>query len=89
MQEYVTNPATSRGYKFDLRIHTIIVSLDPYVAYVFDDGIVKQTSLKYEHPNAANKHRFDMHITNRVKNSHNFYEKPCKLEKDLDVWIDF
>ena len=39
LQEYVMNPMTYQGNKFDLRVWTMVTSLDPLRLYLLGTGI--------------------------------------------------
>ena len=54
VQEYISNPLLIEGYKFDLRIYVLLTSVDPLTFYIFDDGIVRMSTQKYEAPNKGN-----------------------------------
>ena len=47
LQEYVMNPMTFQGHKFDLRIWAICTSLDPLRVYLMGSGIPKVSQWKY------------------------------------------
>lgn len=71
-----------RGFKFDLRIYLLITSIDPLIAYEYDDGYAKLASKPYFPPTVENKDMLDMHLTNRGFNEKNWVRKPCWLLKD-------
>ena len=48
MQKYVENPCLINGKKFDLRIYVVITSFDPLLVYVFNDGLVRICTKKYD-----------------------------------------
>ena len=47
LQEYLMNPMTYRGHKFDLRIWAIVTSLDPLRVYLLGTGIPKVSQWVY------------------------------------------
>jgi len=47
LQEYVMNPMTYQGNKFDLRVWTMVTSLDPLRIYLLGTGIPKVSQWKY------------------------------------------
>lgn len=54
MQEYVEKPYLLDGYKFDLRIYVLITSCDPLRVFLFNDGLVRMSTEKYQNPSEAN-----------------------------------
>ena len=54
MQRYLANPMTIEGFKFDLRIYVIMTCCSPLTLYIFDEGIVRMGTEKYEKPHKTN-----------------------------------
>ena len=52
LQEYVMNPMTYQGNKFDLRVWTMVTSLDPLRIYLLGTGIPKVYSSICMHPHS-------------------------------------
>ena len=48
MQKYLSNPYLINGLKFDLRIYVYVSSYDPLRVYIFNDGLTRFASRKYE-----------------------------------------
>eukprot|EP00817_Percolomonadidae_sp_ATCC50343_P006712 CAMPEP_0117428350 /NCGR_PEP_ID=MMETSP0758-20121206/8085_1 /TAXON_ID=63605 /ORGANISM="Percolomonas cosmopolitus, Strain AE-1 (ATCC 50343)" /LENGTH=589 /DNA_ID=CAMNT_0005214673 /DNA_START=189 /DNA_END=1954 /DNA_ORIENTATION=+ len=71
IQEYLPKPYLVDGYKFDLRIYILIVSLSPLKIYIFKDGLVRMCTQKYEAPTAANLDASYMHLSNYSLNKQN------------------
>ena len=71
VQEYIANPLLYRdtGQKFDLRVYVLIKSLSPLSVYVFEEGLVRVASTKYETPTELNCNTATMHLTNSHINS--------------------
>lgn len=62
-------------YKFDLRIYVLLASVSPLTFYIFDEGICRMSTQKYEQPNRANIQNVFLHLTNYSinKNAPNFF----------------
>lgn len=55
------------GFKFDIRVYVLLTSLDPVIAYVYEDGLVRIATEKYsEHPSSARDPC--VHVTNFAVN---------------------
>lgn len=68
VQKYLSNPLLMDGYKFDLRIYTVVTSVDPLRIYLFQEGIARFCTSKYSL--AKLKNRFS-HLTNYSVNKTN------------------
>ncbi|CAG2193523.1 TTLL7 [Mytilus edulis] len=76
VQEYIEKPFLLDGYKFDLRIYVLITSCDPLRVFLFNDGLVRMSTEKYQNPAESNINHMYMHLTNYSVNKHNeYYEK--------------
>ena len=69
-QVYISRPYLIDGYKFDLRIYTLITSCDPLRIYVYREGLVRFATSKYKEPNSVNVSNVYMHLTNYAVNKH-------------------
>lgn len=47
MQQYIHNPMTINGFKFDLRVYVGVTSYDPLRVYVYQDGFVRFATESY------------------------------------------
>ena len=54
VQLYVDNPFLIDGYKFDLRVYALIVSVDPIRILLFKDGLVRLCTEPYKKPSNRN-----------------------------------
>lgn len=63
VQRYIANPHLLDGYKYSLRFYVLIVSVEPLVAYLFDDGFTKLASRPFSLAAADRADRF-RHLTN-------------------------
>ena len=46
--EYISNPLTFNGFKFDLRLYVAITSINPLRLYVYEEGLVRFATCKYK-----------------------------------------
>lgn len=71
VQEYLSNPCLlHNGHKFDLRIYVLLTSINPLRLYIYEDGLVRFASTKYDHSNVEILDQF-MHLTNYFVNKKN------------------
>ncbi|CAM9616382.1 unnamed protein product [Choristocarpus tenellus] len=70
-QRYLLNPLLIDGYKFDLRLYVLITNVDPLRLFIFDDGLVRICTEKFEVPCKANIDKLCMHLTNYSVNKGN------------------
>ena len=75
---YVSNPLLIDQLKFDLRIYVVVTSINPMRIYVYEDGLTRFATTKYEAPknNGANEDLNKMkgkfcHLTNYSLNKYN------------------
>ena len=64
MQEYLDKPLLVDAKKFDLRIYVLVTSLDPMVAFIADEALVRFCTEVYEKPQRDNMHKILQHLTN-------------------------
>ena len=73
--QYVDNPLLIDGYKFDLRIYVGLMSINPLRIYIYEDGLVRFATQKYQsslNSNASNaKAQKYVHLTNYSLNKNN------------------
>jgi hypothetical protein len=48
VQEYILNPYLLGGYKFDLRLYVLVSSYWPLRAYIYEKGLVRFSTQKYD-----------------------------------------
>lgn len=58
------------GYKFDLRVYTLITSVDPLRIFVYNEGLARFATSKYKEPTLHNTSNVYMHLTNYAVNKH-------------------
>ncbi|KAI9188013.1 Tubulin polyglutamylase ttll6 [Blastocladiella emersonii ATCC 22665] len=65
VQQYIERPMLIDGYKFDLRVYALITHCDPLRVYVYKEGLARFATEPYgTGPDATNRHRVCMHLTN-------------------------
>lgn len=65
------------GYKFDLRVYTLITCVDPLRIYVYNEGLARFATNKYVEPSPGNAHDLYMHLTNYSVNRRNSQYDLC------------
>ncbi|XP_060649358.1 tubulin polyglutamylase TTLL13 isoform X1 [Drosophila nasuta] len=76
-QTYVYRPLLIDGYKFDLRVYTLITSVDPLRIYVYNEGLARFATNKYVEPTPGNANDLYMHLTNYSVNKRNSQYDLC------------
>ncbi|MPC12275.1 Tubulin polyglutamylase TTLL5 [Portunus trituberculatus] len=59
---YIESPLLVDGYKCDLRLYVGVTSLDPLVVYLYEEGLVRLATVKYQH--GKNLWNPCIHLTN-------------------------
>ncbi|KMY95161.1 tubulin polyglutamylase ttll6 [Drosophila simulans] len=70
-QTYIERPLLIDGYKFDLRVYTLVTSVDPLRIFVYNEGLARFATQKYVPPTTGNSHNVFMHLTNYCLNRRN------------------
>jgi len=70
---YIHNPLLIDGFKFDVRVYVAVTSYDPLLIYLFEEGLTRFATVKYEKANRHLKNQM-MHLTNYSinKKSHDY-----------------
>jgi hypothetical protein len=55
VSEYIDNPMLIDGFKFDLRIYVALTSINPLRIYIYEDGLVRFATVKYNSNIAGSK----------------------------------
>lgn len=63
-QLYLRKPLLIDGFKFDLRVYTLITSLDPLRIYIYNEGLTRFATKPYKIPARHNTTNTFMHLTN-------------------------
>lgn len=61
VQQYIQNPLLIDGYKWDLRIYVAVTSINPLRIYVYEEGLCRFASEKYDTSDLKNVFS---HLTN-------------------------
>lgn len=69
-QVYLCKPLLIDNFKFDLRVYTLITSLEPLRVFVYNEGLARFATSKYREPNTVNTSNVFMHLTNYSVNRH-------------------
>ncbi|KFB45854.1 AGAP002623-PA-like protein [Anopheles sinensis] len=69
-QVYITKPLLIDGYKFDLRVYTLVTSTDPLRIFVYNEGLARFATNKYKEPCVTNASNNFMHLTNYSVNKY-------------------
>ena len=68
VSEYISNPLLINSLKFDLRIYVAITSVNPLIIYVYEDGLTRFATEKYNNDDTSNVY---VHLTNYSINKFN------------------
>jgi len=73
VSNYIGNPLTIDGLKFDLRIYVAITNLNPLRIYMHEEGLVRFATEIYEPPENSSKTGLNqfIHLTNYSINKQN------------------
>eukprot|EP01006_Ploeotia_vitrea_P006492 TRINITY_DN1332_c0_g1_i1.p1 TRINITY_DN1332_c0_g1~~TRINITY_DN1332_c0_g1_i1.p1 ORF type:complete len:629 (-),score=39.49 TRINITY_DN1332_c0_g1_i1:94-1980(-) len=64
VQEYLPDPLLLDGYKFDMRLYVLVMSVYPVRALLCREGLVRVCTQVYEKPSGRNLHKVNAHLTN-------------------------
>eukprot|EP00613_Pedinella_sp_CCMP2098_P082494 CAMPEP_0171995772 /NCGR_PEP_ID=MMETSP0993-20121228/279641_1 /TAXON_ID=483369 /ORGANISM="non described non described, Strain CCMP2098" /LENGTH=296 /DNA_ID=CAMNT_0012648883 /DNA_START=84 /DNA_END=971 /DNA_ORIENTATION=+ len=71
VQEYVANAMLLDGFKFDLRMYVLVLSVDPLRVYLAREGMARLCSEPYQLPEESNLKNVYQHMTNYSLNKKN------------------
>ncbi|RUS70785.1 hypothetical protein EGW08_021453, partial [Elysia chlorotica] len=63
VSKYIASPLVIDGFKFDVRIYVTVTSYDPIVIYLYEEGLTRFATVKYER-NSKHIRNQCMHLTN-------------------------
>lgn len=79
---YIDNPLLIDGHKCDIRIYVAVTSFDPLVIYVYEEGLVRIATVKYE-KSAENLWNPCIHLCNySINKYHTDYVKSNNLDDE-------
>lgn len=71
VSQYIHNPLLMDGYKFDLRIYVAMTSIDPLRIYIYEEGLVRLATVKYNMDLNNAVYNQYTHLTNYSLNKYN------------------
>ncbi|XP_037551299.1 tubulin polyglutamylase TTLL5 [Nematolebias whitei] len=63
VSRYINNPLLIDEFKFDVRLYVLVTSYDPLLIYVYEEGLARFATVKYDRTFTNIKNTF-MHLTN-------------------------
>ncbi|XP_057199528.1 tubulin polyglutamylase TTLL5 isoform X2 [Triplophysa rosa] len=63
VSRYISNPLLIDDFNFDVRLYVLVTSYDPLIVYLYEEGLARFATVKYDHATANIKNQF-MHLTN-------------------------
>uniref|UniRef100_UPI0037E89107 tubulin polyglutamylase TTLL5 n=1 Tax=Semicossyphus pulcher TaxID=241346 RepID=UPI0037E89107 len=63
VSRYINNPLLIDEFKFDVRLYVLVTSYDPLLIYVYEEGLARFATVKYDRTSKSIKNTF-MHLTN-------------------------
>ncbi|XP_068509142.1 tubulin polyglutamylase TTLL5 isoform X2 [Syngnathus scovelli] len=63
VSRYIPNPLLIDEFKFDVRLYVLVTSYDPLLIYVYEEGLARFATVKYDRTAKNIKNTF-MHLTN-------------------------
>ncbi|XP_029316248.1 tubulin polyglutamylase TTLL5 isoform X2 [Cottoperca gobio] len=63
VSRYINNPLLIDEFKFDVRLYVLVTSYDPVLIYVYEEGLARFATVKYDRTSKNIKNTF-MHLTN-------------------------
>lgn len=84
ISEYIANPHLIEGLKYDLRLYVLVVSYDPLIIYIYEDGLARFATEKYTLDEEEFENRF-VHLTNYSiqKNAETYTQNKTKIASNL------
>ena len=57
VQRYISRPLLLNGKKHDLRLYVLIASVEPFIAFVNEEGLARFCVEDYQRPSTNNKNK--------------------------------
>jgi tubulin polyglutamylase TTLL6/13 len=70
VQRYINKPLLIDGLKFDLRIYVLLFGIDPLRIFLYNEGLTRLATEKYEGVSKSNIEEVCMHLTNYALNKY-------------------
>lgn len=64
VQEYISRPLLLKGFKWDIRVYVLLLSLEPLRAFLCCEGLARVCSEAYAEPTMRTSHKVTCHLTN-------------------------
>lgn len=64
VQQYLSRPMLLNGFKWDIRMYTFVLSLEPLRVFLCEEGLVRVCTQPYAVPSSRNAHKVECHLTN-------------------------
>ena len=84
--KFFNNPHLIGGSKYDIRFHGLITGVKPIKLYLYKEGFVKISSVKYNFSNFNDKFSFITNVGFQIKSSKYKYPKTEEDIKDSNLW---
>ena len=89
LTKFLYNPLLIKGYKFDLRIHGLITGVKPLKLYLYNEGLVRIASEKYNFSKSTlnNKYAILTNLYLNIKNKKKFiYPQNLPNLEESNLW---
>ena len=85
--KYLTNPHIIKGVKYDIRFHGLITSVKPLILYLYDEGLARLATEKYDYNDQTNIYSFltNLHVNINNKNKFIYPQNNSNIE-DSHLW---
>ncbi|XP_018026863.1 uncharacterized protein LOC108682243 [Hyalella azteca] len=87
VSRYIESPLLVNGFKCDLRLYVAVTSLDPLLVYMFEEGLVRLATVKYQHK--KNLWNPCIHLTNYSVNkfhSNYVHNQDAEVDDEGSKW---
>jgi hypothetical protein len=86
ISKFFNNPHLIRESKYDIRFHGLITGIKPMKLYLYNQGFVKISSVKYKFSNLNNKFSFITNVGFQKKSNKYKYPKTEEEIKSSNLW---